>query len=268
MEFPMYLMRVQMVLTLILVACTSIRAEEIRQLPSADGSTISYLLSADLPDSTVNMQTVAILFSGGGGYVGLLDQGIPQPGTNFLVRTRKLFVARGIPVAVIDVPSNMHDMSDGFRMGQRHIADVASVADDLQKRFPGSRVFLIGTSRGTISASYAGAALGPRLAGVVLTSSVFNAARSGAGLSGFDFEKIKVPLLFVHHAEDGCHVTPYQTARTLSEKYPLISVHGGKAPLSGPCEPFAAHGYYGKEEPTVNAIVDWMLGREYQKNIE
>lgn len=268
MEFPMLLIRVQLVLTFILVACTSIRAEEIRRLPSADGTTISYLLSADLPDTTVNVQTVAILFSGGGGNVGLLDQGIPQPGTNFLVRTRKLFVARGIPVAVIDVPSNMHDMSDDFRMGQRHIADVASVADDLQKQFPGSRVFLIGTSRGTISASYAGVALGLRLAGVVLTSSVFNAARSGAGLAGFDFGKIKVPLLFVHHAEDGCHVTPYQTARALSEKYPLISVHGGKVPLSGPCEPFAAHGYYGKEEPTVNAIVDWMLGREYPKNIE
>jgi hypothetical protein len=255
-------------MALLLFVSAGIGAEEIRQLPSADGSTVPYLLSADLPDPSGEVRTAAILFSGGSGYVGLLEQGIPQPGANFLVRTRKLFVARGIPVAVIDTPSNMHGMSDAFRMSRRHIADIAAVADDLQKRFPDARLFLIGTSRGTVSAGYAGAALGEKLAGVVLTSSVFNSARDGAGLSGFDFGTIKVPLLFVHHAEDSCRVTPYQTARALSDKYPLISVHGGKAAASGPCEPFAAHGYFGKEEATVDAIANWMLGRPYPRDIE
>ena len=179
-----------------------------------------------------------------------------------------MFAARGVPVAVVDVPSDKRGMSDGFRMSQRHAADVAAVADDLAGLFPGRRLFLVGTSRGTVSAAYAGVAVGPRLAGVVLTSSVFNAARDGAGLSGFDFGRIGVPLLFVHHVDDACRVTPYQTAKSLSDRFPLITVRGGNEPISGPCEPFAAHGYFGREEATVDAIVNWMLGRPYPRQIE
>ena len=252
----------------LLFVCAGTSAEEIRRLPGENGSIVPYLLDADLPNPDSGVRAAAILFSGGTGHVGLLEQGIPQPGSNFLVRSRQYFVARGIPVAVIDAPSDTRGMSDTFRMGRRHMADISAVADDLQKQFPGAQLFLVGTSRGTVSASYAGAALGSRLAGVVLTSSVFNSARDGAGLSGFDFSSIKVPLLFVHHAEDSCRVTPYQAARRLSETYPLISVHGGKTPTSGPCEPFAAHGYFGKEEATVDAIVQWILGLPFPTNIE
>ncbi len=259
----------QAMLAATLLLAASANAEEIRQLSSPGGGTIPYLLDADLPEANREVAAVAILFSGGAGAVGLLEHGIPQPGSNFLVRTRALFVARGVPVAVIDTPSEMRSgMSAAYRMSERHIADVALVADDLQKQFPGKPLFLVGTSRGTVSAGYAGAALAARLAGVVLTSSLFNAAREGTGLAVFDFEKIKVPLLFVHHVDDACRVTPYYRAKALSEKYPLISVHGGKDAVAGPCEPFAAHGYYGKEEVTVEAIVNWMLGRPYAKEVE
>lgn len=243
-------------------------AEEIIQLPSADGATLPYLFSADLPAAAAKPEVAAILFNGGEGVIGLREKGIPQPGANFLVRTRARFVARGIPVALIDVPSDSRGMSDRFRMSRRHFDDIESVANDLQKRFPGTRLFLIGTSRGTVSAAYAGAALAPRLAGVVLTSSLFSAPRDGSALAGFDFAEIHVPLLFVHHVDDACRFTPYYTARSLSEKYPLISVRGGKEPRSGPCDPFHAHGYYGKEEETINAIANWMLGKPYATVIE
>lgn len=241
--------------------------EEIVQLPSADGATLPYLLSADLPENGAP-PIAAILFNGGEGAVGLVAKGIPQPGANFLVRSRALFVARGIPVAVIDVPSDLSGMSDGFRMSRRHFDDVAAVADDLQKRFPGSRLFLVGTSRGTVSAGYAGAALAPRLAGVILSSSLFNSSRSGSGLAAFDFSSLKAPLLLVHHTDDGCRFTPYHAARALAEKYPLLSVSGGKAARSGPCDAFSQHGYFGKEAETVDAMVQWMRGEPYPANIE
>lgn len=243
-------------------------SEEIVVLPSANGATLPYLLSADLPADAGKPQIAAILFNGGGGLIGLAEKGIPQPGANFLVRSRARFVARGIPLALIDAPSDSRGMSDNFRMSQRHFDDVAAVADDLQKRFPDTRLFLIGTSRGTVSAGYAGAALSPRLAGVVLTSSIFNSSRHDSGLAGFDFARIKVPLLFVHHVDDGCRFTPYHTARTLAGKYPLISVRGGREPRSEPCEAFSQHGYYGREEETVNAIADWMSGKPYPASIE
>lgn len=266
--FPCRFARAMLAL-LMLALGAGANAEEIRQLPSAGGGTIPYLLDADLPETQREAAALAILFSGGAGTVRLLEHGIPQPGSNFLVRTRSLFVARGVAVAVIDTPSEMRGgMSDAYRMSERHTADVALVADDLQKQFPGKPLFLVGTSRGTVSAAYAGAVLSPRLAGIVLTSSLFNTSREGAGLAGFDFEKIKAPLLFVHHVDDGCRQTPYHRAKALSDKYPLISVHGGKDAQSGPCEPFAAHGYYGKEEATVDAIVNWMRGRPYAKDVE
>jgi pimeloyl-ACP methyl ester carboxylesterase len=162
----------------------------------------------------------------------------------------------------------MRGMSDSFRMSQLHADDVAAVAGDMQEQFPTAQLFLVGTSRGTASAAYVGAAFGSRLSGVVLTSSVFDASHGGAGLSDFDYERIKVPLLFVHHIEDGCRVTPYYAAKALSEKYALISVHGGKPAASGSCDPVAPHGYYGVESATVDAIVRWMLGSPYPTQVE
>lgn len=264
----MALMRALLVVFLHVLLSAPASGEEIVQLPSADGAILPYLLSADLPTAATKPQTVAILFNGGAGVVGLNEKGIPQPGGNFLVRWRRSFAARGIPVGLIDIPSESRGMSDSFRMSQRHFDDIASVANDLQKRFPDSRLFLIGTSRGTVSAAYAGAALASRLAGVVLTSSLFEAPRDGSGLSGFDFAVIKTPLLFVHHVDDGCRYTPYYAARSLAEKCPLISVKGGRAADSAACEPFSAHGYFGKEKETINAIADWMFGNHYPNSID
>ncbi|GAB3256997.1 alpha/beta hydrolase [Chitinimonas naiadis] len=246
---------------------TITHAEDIHQLPSADNSTLPYLLNAEVPNPTAPVPAVAILFNGGEGNVGLMSKGIPKPGANFLVRSRSLFVAHGIPVAVIDVPSDMRGMSDSYRMGKRHAGDVAALAEVLRQQFPAAKLFLVGTSRGTVSAAYAGEALGSKLAGVVLTSSVFNASRDNNGLSGFAFDCIKVPLLFVHHVDDGCAASPYYPAKKLAASYPLISVHGGKPATSGPCEPFAPHGYLGMEEATVDAIANWMLGKPYPQDI-
>jgi hypothetical protein len=87
-------------------------------------------------------------------------------------------------------------------------------------------------------------------------------------LSGFDFRTIKVPVLLVHHVSDPCVVTPYGDAARLSDKHPLISVFGGSLPQSGPCDPFSAHGFFGKESETVEQIVNWMLKRPFQHEVK
>ena len=251
-----------------LLAAALLHAEEIRQVRDTAGVMVPYLLSADFPEGGAPVVAVAILFSGDDGYQGLLERGIPSPGANFLVRSRKMFVGHGIAVAVIDSPVDMHGMSDRFRMSPRHVGGVAAVAGDLAAQFPGAQVFLVGTSRGTISAAYVGAALGEGLGGVVLTSAVFNASRGGTGLAGFDYTSIKAPLLFVHHVDDTCGVTPYWAAEALAKNFPLISVRGGDSARSGPCEPFSPHGFLGRERAVVDAIVDWMLKRPYPGEID
>jgi hypothetical protein len=86
-------------------------------------------------------------------------------------------------------------------------------------------------------------------------------------LSGFDFSTIKIPLLFVHHVSDQCGSTPYGDAARLADRYPLVSVFGGRAPESGPCDPFSAHGYFGKESETVEEIVNWMLKKPFREEV-
>src|SRR5205814_8941906 len=118
-------------------------------------------------------------------------------------------------------------LGDDFRLGPDHATDIGAVAADLQKLVPDKPMFLVGTSRGTVTAAGLGARVGPEVAGVVLTSTLFTRAGSSPskqGLSRFDFATIKVPLLFVHHVSDQCQYTQYSEAQRLSGQYPLISV--------------------------------------------
>ena len=238
-------------------------------LPTREGVTQSFLLStpADKPGA------VAVLFPGGSGSIRLRMEGggIQFGEGNFLVRSRQLFVERGVAAAVMDSPSDQpQGMDDWFRLGDKHAADIATVVADLKKRFDNAPVFLVGTSRGSISAAATGRVLGDSVSGIVLTSTVYLAAKSGPGLSGFDYSKISAPVLLVHHAEDSCFVTPLREAKKLAESrgYPLISVTGGKPATSDPCEAFSAHGYLGKEGETVEAMVNWMLKKPYRSNID
>jgi hypothetical protein len=241
-------------------------AEDIITLSTRSGITQSYLLTSP---ETGKARAVAVLFPGGAGKVDLeRETARTTTGGNFLVRSRQLFAADGVAAAVMDSPSDHSaGMQDAFRLGEEHTEDIGKVVADLKKRFPGLPVFLVGTSRGTISAAAAGRRLGKTVDGVVLTSTLFLASRREPGLSGFDFATIPAPLLFTHHTEDACTYTPYQSAKGLADQFPLISVSGGLPPRSGPCDAMSAHGYLGKEAETVQAIAQWMLKQPYPKEI-
>lgn len=242
-------------------------AEDIVTLSTRGGVTQSYLLSSP---ATGKARAVALLFPGGAGKVDLereagrtlLDRG------NFLVRSRRLFTGNGIAAAVMDAPSDQSlGLEDEFRVGSAHAEDIGRVVADLKSRYPGLPVFLVGTSRGTISAASAGERLGPGVDGVVLTATLFLATRRRPGLSGFDFSSIRVPLLFVHHVDDGCDYTPHSAAKRLADRYPVVSVSGGLPPQSKPCEAMSPHGFLGREADTVDAIAKWMLKQPYPLEI-
>ena len=242
-------------------------AEEVINLQTRIGVTQSYLLS--MPDAG-KPNTVAILFPGGLGKTDLqreatraqLDRG------NFLVRTRRLLAGTGIATAVVDAPSDQPGgMEDDFRLGTAHTEDIGKVVADLKTRFPGLPVFLVGTSRGTISAAAVGARLAKEVDGVVLTATLFLATGRRPGLSGFDFATITAPVLFVHHVNDGCTYTPYASAKRVGERYALVSVSGGSPPQSKPCEAMSEHGFLGREAQTVDTIAKWMAKQPYPREI-
>ena len=258
----------------LLILQSPAHAQEIVTLSTRSQVTQSYFL-ARVPREP---QALAVLFPGSGGTVGLRHENgqIKFAAGNFLVRSRVEFVNRNVVTAIVDVPSDQQGgwgMSDEFRLGGDHFTDVSAVVADLNQRLPAMPVFLIGTSRGTISAAAVGARLGTKIGGVVLTASMFRevprrSKEPGPGLSRFEFTTIAAPLLFAHHVSDQCQFTPYADAARQSEKFPLISVFGGSPPQSSPCEALSQHGFHGKEAETVEQIVNWMLKKPFLTEVK
>jgi hypothetical protein len=245
-------------------------AQEIVTVTPRPGVTQSFFVATM---GEVKPEGVALLYVGAGGRIGLrMEEGQLKFGqNNFLPRARREFIRNGILPVVLDTPSDHpNEMSDQFRMSDAHVTDARAVIAEVKKRYPDLPVFIVGTSRGTLSAAYIGVAVAGDVNGVVLTSSYFQTGgkRPRPMLSGFEWHKIRSRLLFVHHADDGCAQTSYREAQRAAREYPLITVHGGKPPESGPCEPFSQHGFLGKEAETVDVIAAWMLGKPFPKEIK
>ena len=253
-----------------LATAAPVGAHEMVSVPSRPGVTQSFLI-VEMGDA--RPQAIALLYTGGGGRIDLHPEAgeVKFRAGNFLVRAAPDFARNGVLPVVMDAPSDQNELTDDYRFGRAQTADARAVIGELKRRFSELPIYLVGTSRGTISAAVLGRELGAEIAGVVLTSTMFgssNLRRQAPNLRGFDYGAIRVPLLFVHHREDGCEHTPYVSAAQLASRYPLISVSGGKPPESGPCAPYAAHGYFGRETETAAAIAGWMRQRPFPKDIE
>jgi pimeloyl-ACP methyl ester carboxylesterase len=128
-------------------------------------------------------------------------------------------------------------------------------------------VWLIGTSRGTQSAAHVALELsgqeGPE--GLVLTSTILK-DRQGRPVSAMPLGKLRIPVLVVHHEQDGCSHCPFSDVPELMEKLgsaprkQLQSFKGGQS-RGDPCEAFAHHGFNGLEQEVVARIAAWILAK-------
>jgi hypothetical protein len=250
----------------------SAQAQEIVALQTRPGVTQAFFIAGM---GEHKPEAAAMLLIGGGGNIRLRTEAgeIRFSQGNFLPRARREFIRNGILPVILDNPTDQQageGMSDGFRESREHYTDIRAVRGELYKRFPELPVFLVGTSRSTLSVAYLARWLQTDIQGAVLTSSMFYTGGRNPRpvLVGFNWSQIRPPLLFVHHQDDGCGATPYGEAARLGGRYPLITVRGGKPPESGPCEPLSNHGYFGKEAETVDAIAAWMLKKPYPKEIQ
>jgi pimeloyl-ACP methyl ester carboxylesterase len=236
----------------------------VKTLESRPGVTESFLL---VQPETPPVASV-VLFAGGEGVINLQRAGNPSWGRgNFLVRSRGLFAQEGFLVALLDVPSDHASGYGRFRVTREHAQDVAAVIADLRRQAP-VPVWLVGTSRGTVSAANAAARLrdgGPD--GLVLTSSVTRPSRNVThSVLDVALDEIRVPTLIVHHRQDGCSVNRFDEARLLPrrlERAPrveFLAVDGGTS-SGDPCEGDAHHGFAGIAPDVVQAIAAWIRGR-------
>lgn len=244
---------------------TSVAAQvetRVIDIPTRPGVTQRFVyLSPAKPKAAV------VLYAGGHGGLKISDDGKFGWGKgNFLVRSRALFAEQGFAVTVVDAPSDRDNLNE-FRQTPQHIADTRAMIAWLRERTH-APVWLIGTSRGTLSAAYIAVQL-PRAEGgadgVVLTASVFVAKEAHTrAVSELPLEKISIPTLLVHHKHDGCKICPFAATEKVLEKLvaaprkALLAFEGGEN-RGNPCEAQAYHGFNGIEREVVSRIAEWIL---------
>jgi pimeloyl-ACP methyl ester carboxylesterase len=235
------------VLAVWLLLISTAAAQERVDVQSRPGVTQPvYIFAAPSPKATV------LLFPGGDGVYAQLRN-------NFLVRVAPQFTAAGMTVAIFDTPSDHPSgMGPPFRASAQHATDITAVAVLLKSRAP-TPLWLIGTSNGSISAAEGAAAVGPpRVAGLVLTSSVWQ-----GGMLSTPLDQIKTQVLVVHNRDDGCRASPFgdtapsMALMTQASPKELLTVSGGSI-RGDPCQALSPHGYYGIENQVVPSIIAWI----------
>lgn len=248
---------------------SSFALTEIRTLPTRPGVTLDFLM---MTPEQAPPRDVLIFFPGGNGAGPFkLGEGGVVSGWNFLVRSADSFVRRGFAVVTVNPPSDHPTgMSTGFRESVEHAEDIATLTSSLKQQGY-QRIFLVGHSRGTLSAAALGTRLkNSHLKGVILAS----ALEYDNFMRWLPLERLQLPVLMIHHRDDACRVSPFQEAEktrdTLRGHTPVAftEVNGGAYPRSAPCENLSAHGFFGVEDKVVQVISDWLGGRAVPERIE
>lgn len=210
-----------------------------------------------------------VLIPGGHGGLQMFPNGSMKWGEgNFLVRTRQLFAEQALLVAVIDAPSDRQaaPFLQGFRQKPEHAADLKAVIAWLREsaKVP---VWLVGTSRGTQSAGYVATELsgpeGPD--GVVLSSTILTDDK-GRPVPAMPLGRIRVPVLVVHHEQDGCthcafsEIPALMGKLTSATRSQLLPFKGGNN-QGDACEAMAYHGFNGLEKDVVQQTAAWIVAQ-------
>jgi pimeloyl-ACP methyl ester carboxylesterase len=236
--------------------------QRVVDIPTRPGVTQRMLvLTPSTPKASV------ILFAGGHGGLQIFPNGSFKWGEgNFLVRTRQLFADQGLTVAVVDAPSDRQSPPylGGFRQKPEHAADIKAVIAWMREQ-SGVPVWLVGTSRGTQSAAYIATELpGPEGPDGIVLSSTILVDEKGRSVPDMPLGKIRIPVLVVHHEQDGCPLCAFANVPALmakldnAPKKELLAFKGGEN-KGDPCEAMAYHGFNGLDREVVPQIAGWIL---------
>lgn len=225
-------------------------------LPTRAGVTVALYVQR-VPGARATL----LLLPGGRGGFGRMVDGRPDS-LNFLVRSAPLFAAQGFHVAILGRPSDREDLDFATRISAEHLTDIERTVAHLRAELQ-APVWLVGTSRGTISAAAAAIRLQDAVAGLVLSASVTARDRPG-GLPTQDLAAIRVPTLVIHHRDDACPICrPGDTAAVVrglvnAPVRERILIEGGGPAEGDRCEALHWHGFVGTEAETVGRIAEFV----------
>jgi hypothetical protein len=206
--------------------------------------------------------TVVLYCGGGGGYGAIGEDGWPGS-RNFLIRSAKVFAAHPFNVVLVGRATDVPNLNGPARIGDDHDQDNRAIFHAIKAK-SAAPIWLVGTSMGTISVAAAAIRDNEHvIAGIVLSSAVTSYRIRGA-VPTQELEKIRVPVLVVHHENDACKLcTPYEAKGIAGglKNAPIkktVLVHGGGEPSGDSCEPMHYHGYIGMEKEVVGLIAAWI----------
>jgi hypothetical protein len=247
------------------------------------------------PGTKVRAFASVILLGGGNGVLNLNNAGDTRDlQGNFLIRSARRFHYRRLNVAMLDAepafpaPNGLTNQ----RLTTEHAQHLGNVISVVRKTWPGKRVWLVGTSNGTLSAFNAAArlmapvvthpaaaafkeGLVPRANsapdGLVLTSTVTQSDPNGEmgtvlGQSP-SLASITVPTLVMWHQNDTCFTTPAASAMSVfnglmslsASKKAAVAISKGRPNIAvHACSAFSPHGYNEAEQEAVDTIVSFI----------
>ncbi len=198
---------------------------------------------------------------------------------NFLARNVVRFASGGDLVVLVDMPSDVKErfrgrnsklVASAYRVSPEHAEDMKNLISYLKGAFGVEEVYLIGTSRGTLSVAYLANRV-PAVRGVVLTATLssdphfmdYCPSEADDFLTCTDFKETDKRVLFVHHRDDGCMSSSYAYAKRVFERLKaegkkFITVKGGSEPADNPCSGLTYHGFFGKDREVIEEILDWI----------
>ena len=250
-------MRSLLLFILMLPALTASASDgSLLEIPTRPGVTVPvYLMKRGDAVATV------VLLPGGNGGIGM-SGGVPTS-RDFLVRNRERFLEQRFNVAVVGRPRDKRNLDLSARKGPEHLTDLHKVVEHLRRDVP-LPVWLVGMSRGTVSAAAAAIAFGNNdLAGIVLASSVTNPTIPYS-VPRLRLERIRIPVLVLHHEHDACDLCDPNGVDEIMAgliNAPVakdILVDGGGWPGGDPCTSSHWHGYSGMQEEAVDIISQWI----------
>ena len=250
-------------------------AEKLYTVPLSDGGLQLGVLSGK--SGVQGQDLLAVLLPGHPSVVRPVMGGGVMVGSrltgNFLIRSRRFLADERLLTLVVDCNTRVGDYcTPAYQASRQRQSDVQALIDAVKKDHPLLKeVWLLGTSMGTISSAYMALYEPGQYAGVVHTASItdFVGRRPYTELEGFDYARITIPQLFVHHADDPCAITSYASAQKISQKFglPLLTVQGGSGFTGDPCAARTQHGFQGRESAVMKLMAEAMRQKKFQSGV-